>query len=165
MSGAELAGGSDRLFGRNGSIWRDHVRGMTTEALSAKYGLSVAAIRGILQSVRAGIPQRDREAMILREYELYNVRRQMLVGVILLGPQPVKTVTGKIVRTENGDMIREDCGQMLAANRELERLQRSMAILFGLNAPTKIDVTTTDAVDAAIVELAERMRQRAATPA
>lgn len=69
---------------------------------------------------------------------------------------------GKLIKDDDGNMI-PDNGPVLAAIDRILKIQERRAKLLGLDASTKVEVLTVDAIDAEIAKLvAELDRDRAA---
>ena len=129
------------LAGRNGSVWRDYVRGATQEALAEKYNVSQPRISQIISEVRDSIPQQEREALIKEEIDFLRRMRWELLEVWDMKAAPVTAgQLGEIVKDpETGEPVRDHSGRLAAAAR-IESYSARMHKLLGLEASQKIDL-------------------------
>jgi hypothetical protein len=150
---------SDRLAGRNGSIYQAYILGTTQEELAARHGIHQTRVAQIIAEVRASIPEEDLAAA--RSDHLDVLRRLTAVAAeIMEAPLPPAYSNGRPIVDENGEYVR-DAGPRLAALDRIVKATERMAKVLGLDAPVKADVTVSDQADrvaeAAAAEALARM--------
>jgi hypothetical protein len=148
-----------RLDGRNGEIWRQHVSGVTQEALAEKYEISHQRVSQIIAQVRESIPPEDKDKVRQEHLELLRGLRVELTKLVDAGPIPAYS-NGRPIVLENGAVAQDHSGRLAAMDR-LQRMLERESKLLGIDAPTKLDATMTlsesDAAKALAAEAAERL--------
>lgn len=134
---------TDRLAGRNGSIWREYCRGATMEALGEKYGISKQRVKEIVDQVRDSVPTETRGEVVR---EMVDWLRQTRIEIMELWDKDGAPVTagkdGFVVRDpETEAVVRDHTGRLNAAKVALAFAERE-AKLLGADAPAKLDLNT-----------------------
>lgn len=135
---------SERLMGRNGSIWREYVRGATQEALAAKYGVSQPTVAAAIAYVRDSIPQQERAELVAQEVDyLRQVRSEAMQLWDAVAAPVTAGKDGEVVRDpEHGDaVVRDHSGRIAGARLALD-ISRHLARLTGLEASQKVEIST-----------------------
>lgn len=152
-----------RLEGRNGTIWRAHIRGATQAELAAKYGISQSTVSAIIRNVAESISPTARDELIASEIDyLRDLRRSVLTlysdddGTPTLGAPVTAGKDGDIlVDPKTKEVVRDHTGRLAA-------LKAAMDITKVLHRVTGLDVPAKDGPDGGGEEQAT---QRAAAEA
>jgi hypothetical protein len=130
------------------------LEGATYEAIAEALGYSGrnAAYADINRALEASVTEQRRAAEVLRQEEL--LRLDLLWSKVweVLAREHVTVSNGRLVRGDNGQPLRDDGPVLQAVDRLLRIMERRTKYL-GLDAPTKHEVLTLDAIDRAIQEL------------
>jgi hypothetical protein len=131
-------------------------------AAELKYCSASAAAQDVQRALLLVVTEPAAE---VRALELMRLDELWVKAAEVLNRQHVTVSNGRIVRTETGEPLLDDA-PVLAAIDRLLKIQERRAKLLGLDAPTKVEVLTIDAIDAAIRDAeAELARRAAATEA
>lgn len=134
-------------------------------AAGATYAQIGARLGGISESRACHIVRRALARVVhepaeeLRELEGARLDLMQREAMRVLRRRHVVVSHGRIVRGDDGRPLVDD-GPTLAAIGQLLRIQERRARLFGLDAPTKHEVLTLDAIEAEIVKLERQLGHR-----
>jgi hypothetical protein len=111
-----------------------------------------AAHKDITRAMEAAVTRQHGAVELLRQEEL--MRLDLLWAEVwqVMKREHVTVSNGRLVRGEDGKPLRDDAPVLAAVDRLVRILERRAKYL-GLDAPTKHEVFTLDAIDRAIQEL------------
>lgn len=138
-----------RLEGRTGQIWKMTVMGKTQEAIAEHFGIDQSRVSQIIAEVRAAIPPLDKEALVQREIDFLETIRDRTEDLALMELPPAFSQKGEMLVDRNGNPVLDTAGRVSALKLHLD-IQARLAKMVGLEAPTKVDATVTDAVAQAV---------------
>lgn len=142
-----------RLEGRNGSIWRDTLNGLTQEAIAAKYNISQQQVSTVLRTIAASIPEEERQHLIARERDFLDALRVRAMELVDAPPIPAYS-QGRPILMADGETVAEDHSGRVAAMKLAIQLHEKVANLTGLNAPKQITTTVHVAAQAEAAQAA-----------
>lgn len=125
------------------------------------HALGVNASRAHALVSRGLARTRQEPADELRRLEAERLDLMQLEAMRVLRRAHVIVSHGRVVMDDDGNPLIDD-GPTLAAIGQLLRIQDRRAKLFGLDAPTKHEVLTLDAIDAEIRALEQQLGRSAA---
>lgn len=116
-----------------------------------------AACQDISRALEASVAAQTRSVEVYREEELQ--RLDLLLGEAwaVLKRQHLTVSNGKIVRSDDTDEPILDDGPTLQAIDRILKIQERRAKFLGLDAPTKVEAITVDALDAEIIRLSAEL--------
>lgn len=134
---------SDRLAGRNGEIWRKHVRGRTEEHLAAEYNLTQQRISQIIAEVRDSIPEQTRAQVVQAELDLLLRLRDEVLELWDAKAVPVTVgKDGDILRDpETQEVVRDHSGRLAGVKMALN-ISESLRRMVGADSASKVDLMT-----------------------
>lgn len=143
---------TNRLEGRNGSIWRAYLLGTTQEELGERHGISQERVSAIIAAVRASIPETD---LAKAKQEHLDVMRTLaqVAADIMESPLPPAYSNGRPIIDENGEYVR-DAGPRMQALDRLVKINERVAKVLGLDAPIQADVRVSELENQASEEAA-----------
>jgi hypothetical protein len=154
--------GLERFSERDAQIWTDRTRySMSTLAIARKHGISQQRVSQILAAIRESIPVDVREQAVMEADAAYRELIADAMRIMDMLPPPVTAgKDGKIlIDPVTKEVVRDHAGR-LRAIETVARLLEHRRRLFGLDAPTKLDVHTNTeqgAADKAAKEAAARL--------
>lgn len=139
------------------------IAGATYEQIAEALGYSGrnAAYVDITRALEASVTEQHRAAEVLRQEELMRLDVLWVEVWAVLKREHVTVSNGRLVRGDDGQPLRDDGPVLQAVDRLLRILERRAKYL-GLDAPTKHEVLTLDAIDRAIQELNAELGEAAA---
>lgn len=139
------------------------IEGADYATIAAELGYSdqAAAHKDITRALEAAVTQQHKAVEILRQEELMRLDLLWVEVWAVLKREHVTVSNGRLVRGEDGRPLRDD-GPILQAVDRLQRILERRAKYLGLDAPTKHEVLTLDAIDRAIQELNAELGEAAA---
>jgi hypothetical protein len=112
-----------------------------------------AACQDIGRALEAAVAEQTRSVEAYREEELQRLDLLLAEAWAILKREHVAVSHGRIVvDEETGEKVRDD-GPVLQAIDRILKIQERRAKFLGLDAPTKIEAITLDALDAEIAKL------------
>lgn len=150
---------NERLDGRNGAVWRRFCDGASQYRIADEFGISQQRVSQIINVARSEIDTVTREEHFAAELEfLHDLKADMMQQVRAPLPPAFHSRTGTVmVDPRDGTIILDDSSRIAAVDRAI-KLHERVSKLLGLDAPTKADLTVTDAAE-------EASRKRAAEAA
>ena len=146
-----------RLRGRNGDIWKAHIRGTTQEAIAEKHGISQARVSQVISEVRAAITPETIEDVNRATLDLLQTLTETHMGIVEAGPQPKVSAAGKLVYDPATGEAVPDWSQVMQASTNVVRFTERVAKILGSDAAAKQDVTVT--VSPEDIEVVRRIRE------
>jgi hypothetical protein len=141
--------------------------GASFQAIADKLGYSSrgAACQDITRALEAAVAEQARTVEVYREEELQRLDLLLAEAWAVLKRQHVTVSHGRIIRDEETDQPLIDDGPTLAAIDRVLKIQERRAKFLGLDAPTKVEAITIDALDAEIAKLAAELEADQASEA
>jgi hypothetical protein len=127
-------------------------------AAQLKYCSPAAAAQDVQRALLLAITEPAAE---VRALELLRLDELWVKAAQVLNRQHVSVSHGRIVKADDGEPLLDDAPVLAAIDRML-KIQERRARLLGLDAPTKVEVLTIDAIDAAIRDAEAELARRAA---
>jgi hypothetical protein len=142
------------------------LEGADYPAIAAELGYSdqAAAHKDITRALESAVTRQHKAVELLRQEELMRLDLLWVEVWKVLKRDHVTVSNGRLVRDDRGQPLRDD-GPVLAAVDRLVRILERRAKYLGLDAPTKHEVWTLDAIDRAIQELNAELGEAAASEA
>lgn len=142
--------------------WELRLRGLSIRRIAAELDMPKSTVD---LRLRAVFDQFHEDSAAMRDQwiamELERLDAAQVAVIAVLESNHLVVSDGRVVRMDGLPIL--DSGPVLAAVDRLVRISESRRRLLGLDAPSKHQVTHTDAdLDAAVRELAEQLQQRAA---
>jgi hypothetical protein len=131
------------LAGRNGAIWKAYCRGATQEALAEEYELTQQRISQIINEVREGIGNEERESILKQEIDLLRDLRREVLSLWDADPNRAYAANGR----ELEGVV--DHGGRLAALARAESITARLHKITGIEASQKVDLTLQGEEEAA----------------
>ncbi|MEV5819285.1 hypothetical protein AB0L22_08930 [Micromonospora haikouensis] len=133
--------------------------GKSWAAIAAEldYGSPGAACQDFSRALEASIAEQHRSVELYREEELQRLDMLLAEAWAVLKRQHVTVSHGRVIRDEETDKPLIDDGPTLAAIDRVLKIQERRAKYLGLDAPTKVEAITIDALDAEIAKLAAEL--------
>ncbi|MFJ8690296.1 hypothetical protein [Micromonospora wenchangensis] len=128
------------------------------------YNSRGAACQDVTRALEANIAEQNRAVEVYREEELQRLDLLMAEAWRVLRRQHVTVSHGRIIRDEETDQPLLDDGPVLAAIDRVLKIQERRAKFLGLDAPTRVEAITTDALDAEIAKLSAELEAEADSP-
>lgn len=128
------------------------------------YNSRGAACQDVTRALEANIAEQNRAVEVYREEELQRLDLLMAEAWRVLRRQHVTVSHGRIIRDEETDQPLLDDGPVLAAIDRVLKIQERRAKFLGLDAPTRVEAITTDALDAEIAKLSAELDAEADSP-
>lgn len=130
---------TERLDGRNGHIWQQHIAGWTQERIAEYHGISQSRVSKIIKKVRESIPEEERTAVRTAVIERLDLAIAEAFEVMATHHYVVSN-SGKIVEGPDGQPLRDN-GPRLAAAKTIAHLDAERRKLLGLDAPAKQEIS------------------------
>ncbi|MFI2663263.1 hypothetical protein [Micromonospora carbonacea] len=139
--------------------------GASFQAIADALGYSSrgAACQDVTRALEAAIAEQTRATDIYREEELQRLDLLLAEAWAVLKRQHVTVSHGRVIRDEDTDQPLIDDGPTLAAIDRVLKIQERRAKFLGLDAPTKVEAITIDALDAEIAKLSAELDEQPAT--
>ena len=133
------------LEGRNGEIYRRSViYGWTYERIAEEYGISIERVGQIVREAHVDMPSTDRAQLLAESIDRMRELQEQAMELVLKEGAPVTAgKDGDVVRDPDTDEVVRDYGARLAALNLMAKLDEQWARRFGLNAPEKMETTST----------------------
>lgn len=125
------------------------------------YNSRGAACQDVTRALEANIAEQTRAVEVYREEELQRLDLLMAEAWRVLRRQHVTVSHGRVIRDEDTDEPLLDDGPVLAAIDRVLKIQERRAKFLGLDAPTRIEAITVDALDAEIAKLSAELESEA----
>lgn len=134
---------SDRNKGRNGRWWRDHVSGMTLEAIAERDNTTAATVSRAIKQVRDSIPEVERTELRKKLADLYERLTLEALEIAQKVPAPVTAgKDGDVVRDpETGQVVRDYSGRLRAMETAAAMADRARK-MFGVDEAQRVQVST-----------------------
>ncbi len=120
------------------------------------YKTASAASQDVTRALEAAVAEQSRSVEAYREEELQRLDLLLAEAWAILKRTHVTVSHGRIVRDDLDQPI-EDDGPTLQAIDRILKIQERRAKFLGLDAPTKVEAITVDALDAEIARLAAEL--------
>lgn len=124
------------------------------------YNSRGAACQDVTRALEAAIAEQTRASEVYREEELQRLDMLLAEAWRVMKRHHAVVSNGKVVKVDTKDGAEEtllDDGPVLAAIDRVLKIQERRAKLLGLDAPTKVEAITIDALDAEIARLAAEL--------
>lgn len=128
-----------------------------TIATTLGYSDRGAAHKDITRALEANIAEQHHSVELYREEELRTLDLLMAEAWAVLKRQHVTVSHGKVIVDEDTGQKLLDDGPTLQAIDRILKIRERRAKLLGLDAPTKVEAITIDALDRAIADLAAEL--------
>lgn len=128
------------------------------------YNSRGAACQDVSRALEAAVAEQTRAVEVYREEELQRLDLLLSEAWAVLKRQHVLVSNGRIVRDDETDQPIADDGPTLAAIDRVLKIQERRAKFLGLDAPTKVEAITVDALDAEIARLSAELESSAESP-
>lgn len=128
--------------------------GATLDVIVDELGYSdrAAAHKDITRAMEANVAELGQSVEVLRETELQRLDILWADAWAVLKREHVTVSHGRIIKDDSDEPILDD-GPVLQAISTLLKIQERRAKYLGLDAPTKVEAITIDAIDDAIAKL------------
>ena len=123
------------------------------------YNSRGAACQDVSRALEAAIAEQTRTAEVYREEELQRLDLLLAEAWRVMKRAHVTVSHGRIIRDDDTDEPLLDDGPVLSAIDRVLKIQERRAKLLGLDAPTKVEAITIDALDAEIAKLSAELDQ------
>ncbi|MEU7170327.1 hypothetical protein ABZ949_02400 [Micromonospora tulbaghiae] len=121
------------------------------------YNSRGAACQDVSRALEAAIAEQTRTAEVYREEELQRLDLLLAEAWRVMKRAHVTVSHGRVIRDDDTDEPLLDDGPVLAAIDRVLKIQERRAKLLGLDAPTKVEAITIDALDAEIAKLSAEL--------
>lgn len=121
------------------------------------YNSRGAACQDVTRALEAHLAEQHRQTEVLREEELQRLDLLLVEAWAVLKREHVTVSHGKIIKDEETGAKLLDDGPVLQAIDRILKIQERRAKYLGLDAPTKVEAITIDALDAEIARLAAEL--------
>lgn len=128
------------------------------------YNTRGAACQDVARALEAAVAEQTRSVEAYREEELQRLDLLLAEAWAILKRDHVTVSHGRIVRDDLEQPILDD-GPTLSAIDRILKIQERRAKFLGLDAPTKVEAITVDALDAEIAKLAAELESSEAREA
>src|SRR5690606_5993712 len=128
------------------------------------YKTPAAACQDFSRALEASIAEQHRSVELYREEELQRLDLLMTEAWAVLKRAHVTVSHGRVIYDESTGQPLPDDGPVLQAIDRILKIQERRAKLLGLDAPTKIEAITMDALDAEIARLSAELEAEASNP-
>lgn len=137
--------------------------GASFQVIADKLGYNSrgAACQDVTRALEANIAEQTRAVEVYREEELQRLDLLMAEAWRVLRRQHATVSHGRVIRDEDTDEPLLDDGPVLAAIDRVLKIQERRAKFLGLDAPTRIEAITVDALDAEIAKLSAELESEA----
>lgn len=120
------------------------------------YASKAAAYVDISRALEASVAEQRRTVELYREEELQSLDVLLAEAWAILKRDHVTVSHGRIIVDDEGNKLLDDGPTLQAIDRVL-KIRERRAKLLGLDAPTKVEAITVDALDAEIARLAAEL--------
>jgi len=136
-------GGSPRLEGRNGEVWRRYaIYGWTQERIAEEHGISQARVSEIITEAKKTMAPVDRSELVQQSLDfLREVQARALEIADMAGAPVAVGKDGNILHDPDTGAVVRDYGGRLRALETAAKMDAQIAKRFGLDAPEKHEVT------------------------